>query len=54
MKKLSKITAKYKTLSEAGRALKVHPTQLTRWLDNDAQVDSKGDVFIKTKGQIKC
>lgn len=52
MIKLKEITDRYKSLYACGKDLKIHPQQLQRWLDNDAYVDDKGNVFIKTKGQI--
>ena len=43
----------YPNLHAAGKALGIHPQQLKRWIDNDAHVNDKGEVYIKTKGSIK-
>lgn len=43
----------YPNLHAAGKALGIHPQQLKRWIDNDAHINDKGEVYIKTKGSIK-
>ncbi len=52
MVKLSEIVARYKNKSQASIALMVAPTQLDRWLKNDAYIDEFGCPYIKTKGKI--
>lgn len=54
MKPLSELTKLHSTHNAAAVALKVHPTQLKRWLESGAMVDSDGQVWIKTKGVVKC
>ena len=53
MTPLHKHTDKHASLAQAAKALKVHATQLTRWLDAGALADDSGDVYIKTKGKIQ-
>lgn len=54
MKPLSELTKLHSTHNAAAVALKVHPTQLKRWLESGAMVDANGNVWIKTKGVVKC
>ncbi len=53
MTPLKQLTDETKSNAENARALNLHPHQLKRWLDNDAFVDDKGNVYIRTKGSIK-
>lgn len=53
MKQLKRYLNYYPNLHSAGRALGIHPQQLKRWIDNDAHINDKGEVYIKTKGSIK-
>lgn len=54
MKLVKDLTKQYSTANAAAVALKVHPTQLKRWIESGAIVDSDGQVWIKTKGVVKC
>lgn len=53
MKPIKDLTGKYPNLHAAGKALGIHPQQLKRWIDNDAHINDKGNVYIKTKGNVK-
>ena len=53
MTPIREILAKYPNLNVAQQALGPHRGQLKRWLDADALVDAEGNVYIKTKGQLK-
>ena len=52
MKKVKDITDEYETLYKASKALNIHQSKLTRWIDAGAIVLESGDVYIKTKGAI--
>ena len=53
MTPLKKLLTEYTNLHSAGKAIGVHPQQLKRWIDNDAHINHKGEVYIKTKGSVK-
>jgi len=53
MTPIKKLTVKYPNLHSAGKELGIHPQQLKRWIDNDAHINDKGEVYIKTKGSVK-
>lgn len=53
MRSIKEVTSKHPNLHAAGKALGIHPQQLKRWIDNDAHINDKGEVYIKTKGRIK-
>tara|TARA_R100000951_G_scaffold116755_1_gene130447 strand:+ start:9091 stop:9510 length:420 start_codon:yes stop_codon:yes gene_type:complete len=53
MKKLSDLCKAFDTQYQAAKNFGIKQVQLTRWLDNNAHVDSKGDVYIKTKGRVE-
>lgn len=52
MTPIKKLTVKYPNLHSAGKELGIHPQQLKRWIDNDAHINDKGEVYIKTKGAL--
>lgn len=54
MKPISDLAKQYSTVNAAAVALKVHPTQLKRWIESGAMVDDCGNIWIKTKGKLKC
>lgn len=54
MKLVKDLAKQYSTANAAAVALKVHPTQLKRWIEAGALVDENGNVWIKTKGSVKC
>jgi hypothetical protein len=51
---VSELIKPYKSIYAAAKALEVSQTQLQRWIDAGALVDEAGDIYIKTKGSIKC
>ena len=53
MKPIKDLTKLHSTHNAAAVALKVHPTQLKRWIEAGAMVDESGNVWIKTKGTVK-
>lgn len=52
MTPITTLTNKHPSQYAAAKALGAHPEQLRRWVNNDAHVNDKGEVFIKTKGRI--
>lgn len=53
LKPLAKLCEQFETEYKAAKHFKIHQQQLQRWLKNDAFIDYKGNVYIKTKGVIK-
>lgn len=52
MTPLKTLLAEYPSQLSFARQHKVHPYQVKRWLDNDAHVNEKGEVYIRTKGNL--
>lgn len=52
MTPIKKLLTEYPSKLSFARAYDIHPYQLNRWLDNDAHVNDKGEVYIRTKGNL--
>jgi transposase-like protein len=53
MKPITTFTNQHSSQYAAAKAIGVHPEQLRRWVKNDAHVNDRGEIFIKTKGRIE-
>lgn len=52
MTPIKTLLTEYTSKLSFARAYGIHPYQLRRWLDNDAHVNEKGEVYIRTKGNL--
>lgn len=52
MKPITQITNKFPSLYAAGKALNIHPQQLSRWINVGAMLDDDGNVWIKTGSPV--
>jgi hypothetical protein len=52
MKTLKSITAKYRSMYAAAKALNVSAMQLKRLVDKGALVDDEGNVYIKSTTNV--
>ena len=52
MKPIKDIVAKYKNTNAASLDLGINSVQLTRWINMGALVDTDGQIWIKTKGNL--
>tara|TARA_R110002096_G_C14329947_1_gene701217 strand:+ start:418 stop:651 length:234 start_codon:yes stop_codon:yes gene_type:complete len=53
MKTVKEVLGKYKSFYAAAKETGISANQLTRWVYTDSLVDSSGQVWIKTKGNLR-